>query len=196
MKTNYPTQAEFNKQSGIALITVMVVLFILTLLGLAATDSSNFQALMVRNNQFRLETFNVSRSEIQDQLNALNTAVAVAPAPGADPTALPAGVVALVDGSSDSGQLLLFVTDNNDQRISTADDSNEGLFDVLFPQQLNEDDRIITQNVAYQRVGGCSVEETTIGSVQCHVVQIDSDAQLSGTNIQSLQSQTFTFVTF
>lgn len=60
-------------QKGIALIMVLVVLLVLTLVGLSSTDSSNFQALMVRNNQFRLEAFNTSFTEIETQLNAYRT---------------------------------------------------------------------------------------------------------------------------
>lgn len=61
------------QQKGLALIMVLVVLLVLTLVGLSSIDSSNFQALMVRNNQFRLEAFNTSFSEIESQLEAYRT---------------------------------------------------------------------------------------------------------------------------
>ena len=192
MKTHYTVKASIKTQSGIALITVMVVLFILTLLGIAATDSSNFQALMTRNNQFRLETFNVSRSEIQDQLLALNAAPIVGGVvTGNDGLPAAAGVIGVAN--SDSAVPLFFAIDSGGQRVSTEDGSNGNAFAVIFPQAQ----AAITQNVAYQRVAGCPVFEESIGvvgTVQCHTIQVDSDAQLTQTNIQSLQSQTFSFI--
>lgn len=164
MKTNYPIQVQPNKQRGIALITVMVVLFVLTLLGLAATDSSNFQALMVRNNQFRLEAFNVSRSEIQDQIVAYN---------------------------DDADKEALFYAIDVGSKVSTENAGSPSFFTVLYPRQA------IDQNISLQRIGGCVVEGNTLGTgLTCSLVQLDSDASLEGTNIQSQQSQTFSFLSF
>ncbi len=58
-----------NNQHGITMIVTLVVLLVLTLISVAAIDSNNLQALMTRNNQFRLETFNASNSEIEAQLD-------------------------------------------------------------------------------------------------------------------------------
>jgi len=200
MKKKYLMKTGFEKQQGIALITVMVVLFVLTLLGLAATDSSNFQALMVRNNQFRLETFNVSRAEIQDQLVALNQAPAVGAPPlapgvilGNDGLPAEAGVIAVAD--SESARALFFAIDSGGQRLSTKDGSNGTTFDVL---SLNQG---INQDVAFRSVRECAVDggstgEAIASGIRCYVIQVDSDAQLTGTNIQSLQSQTIEFNSF
>lgn len=203
MKTNYSIKTEFNAQSGIALITVMVVLFVLTLLGIAATDSSNFQALMVRNNQFRLETFNASRAQIQNQLAALNQ-VPVAGAPAVAPgvvignDGLPAapGVIAVANNASATA---LFFAINSGGRVSTEDGSNAGVFDVLFPLGAQP---TITQQVAFQRVEGCPIVGESIGegaagsNLECHKIQVDTDALLTNTSVQSLQSQTFSFISF
>lgn len=62
----------YTNQSGMTLIIVIVVLLALTLVGLAATDSGNLQRVMVRNNQFRLEAFNNSQSEIEAQIDFYN----------------------------------------------------------------------------------------------------------------------------
>lgn len=68
-----PSKSSPKQQKGLALIMVLVVLLVLTLVGLSSVDSSNFQALMVRNNQFRLEAFNTSFSEIESQLDTYQT---------------------------------------------------------------------------------------------------------------------------
>ena len=167
MKKIYPIKNSANKQKGIALITVMVVLFVLTLLGVAATDSSNFQALMVRNNQFRIEAFNVARAEVQDQLN---------------------NYARVVDGGNGQTASLFFAIDT-DSRISTADGSAPNSLTVLFERQ-----GFVNQDVSLDVVRGCPVEGHTIGDLQCSVIQLDSDAEMDGTNIGSQQSQTFSFI--
>jgi len=162
IKRNFKNRALPKQQKGVALITVMIVLFILTLLGLAATDSSNFQALMVRNNQFRLEVFNASRAEIQQQILAYQ---------------------------ADDDRTVVFNAIDN-ARISTSDNP--------APANLN----VQTQSpnyvkvIALSRTGGCSTFNTSIGSRRCDLLQLDSDAQLDGTNIASQQSQTFSFESF
>ena len=166
MQKRYPLNIGRDQQNGIALITVMVVLFVLTLLGLAATDSSNFQALMVRNNQFRLESFNVARSEIQDQLNNFQR---------------------FEDGGAGDTRALFFAIDTG-AKISTTDGSAPVALTVRFPRDA------IEQDVGLQAVSGCLVENQSLGSKQCNLIQLDSDAQVQGTNIGSQQSQTFSFI--
>ena len=145
---------------------MIVVLFVLTLLGLAATDSSNFQALMVRNNQFRIEAFNVARAEVQDQIN---------------------DYARVVDGGNGQTDALFFAIDAN-SIVSTADGSAPNGFVVRFPTAA------VNQDIALTRIRGCAVEGHTIGDLRCSVIQLDSDAEVDGTNIGSQQSQTFSFI--
>ncbi len=58
-----------HKQQGITMIVTLVVLLVLTIISVAAIDSNNLQSLMTRNNQFRLETFNASSTEIEAQID-------------------------------------------------------------------------------------------------------------------------------
>jgi len=96
-------------QKGVALIMVLAVLFALTLLGLASTDSSSLQALMVRNSQFRLEAFNRSYNEIEDQLDFYVTDAGKAPLfavidngeQSATSTATPTGALAVRSNATD-----------------------------------------------------------------------------------------------
>jgi hypothetical protein len=66
------TSMNMQKQSGAALLISIVVMLALTVLALAATNSNQTQAFMVRNAQFRLETFNASATEIDAQVDAIN----------------------------------------------------------------------------------------------------------------------------
>ena len=168
MKNRYSTINSANKQKGIALITVMVVLFVLTILGLAATDSSNFQALMVRNNQFRLEAFNVARAEIQDQLT---------------------NYARVQDGGNGQTAALFFAIDSGiGRRTSTAEGTAPNSLTVRFGTTS------VNQDLALTLVRGCPVLGQTVGDLRCSVIQLDSDAEIDGTNIGSDQSQTFSFI--
>ena len=61
-----------NHQSGAALVVTLVVILALTVVAIGVTSSNQTQSIMVRNNQFRLEAFNASYSEIQAQLDWIN----------------------------------------------------------------------------------------------------------------------------
>lgn len=66
------TLSSMSTQSGVALLISIVVMLALTVLALAATNSNQTQAFMVRNAQFRLETFNASFTEIDGQIDFIN----------------------------------------------------------------------------------------------------------------------------
>ncbi len=59
-------------QRGVTLIVTLVILLVLTMLGLASMSDNRLQSAMVRNNQFQLEAFNASYSEINAQIDYLN----------------------------------------------------------------------------------------------------------------------------
>ena len=66
------SQVNFNQQSGVALLISIVVMLALTVLALAATNSNQTQAFLVRNAQFRLETFNASFTELDAHVDFIN----------------------------------------------------------------------------------------------------------------------------
>ncbi len=60
-------------QEGAALLISVVVLLVLTIIALASTNSNQLQSLMVRNAQLRMETFNASYTEIDAQIDVINS---------------------------------------------------------------------------------------------------------------------------
>lgn len=70
-KSSFPS-VKIVAQRGAALLISVVVLLALTIIALASTNSNQLQTLMVRNAQFRMETFNASYSEIDAQIDIIN----------------------------------------------------------------------------------------------------------------------------
>jgi len=192
----------FNSEQGIALIMVLVVLFVLTVVGLASTDSSNLQSVMVRNNQFRLEAFNASMSEINDQmefyvsdngkavlfavidngtLNVTSTKSATSTGEAQDnPTTTP-DAVGTVDGTD--------ATDPNSD--GTENVTGADSFVILANNSLFDKD------LTLQQEGGCAITLNSLGGFKkCSLMRLDSDALYQGTNIGSDQSQQFSFESF
>jgi hypothetical protein len=60
------------KQNGAALIITIFVLMALTVVAISVTSSNQSQSIMVRNSQFRLESFNSSYAEIDAQVDFIN----------------------------------------------------------------------------------------------------------------------------
>ena len=71
--TRSPMPALAHKQQGAALVITMFVLMVLTVVAISVTSTNQSQSIMVRNNQFRLESFNSSYAEIDAQVDAINT---------------------------------------------------------------------------------------------------------------------------
>lgn len=154
-------------QKGMALIMVMVVLLVLTMVGLSSTESSNFQSLMVRNNQFRLEAFNTSFSEIESQLEAFRT---------------------------QAGKNTLFSAIDNGLINSKGVDTN-GL--SVPTMNLSNNDPSFTKEVSLEKSSGCPIFNESVGGFKkCHIMELDSNSEYTGTNIGSDQVQQFSFYSF
>jgi len=67
----YPNKL-LSRQRGISLLLTVVVLLGLTIIAITITNSNQTQSTLVRNNQFRLEAFNASYTEIDAQIDAIN----------------------------------------------------------------------------------------------------------------------------
>ncbi len=187
-RLNYKSPAVLNAQRGVALIMVLTVLFALTVLGLAATDSSNLQAVMVRNNQFRLEAFNASYSEIEDQLEFYATQ------PGKPVlfAAIDRGAQTASSypdqsvGDSDKGK-----DEDDDEDKDGSDDSSLNTFPVRIGNSM------FSKNLTLEQDGGCPITLNSIGGFKkCSLMRLDSNAVYRGTNIGSDQAQQFSFVSF
>jgi len=61
------------RQSGIIIIFILVVMSALSVIVLGSTDVERMQFLIVRNDQFRVAAYRVAMSEINAQLNAINS---------------------------------------------------------------------------------------------------------------------------
>lgn len=154
-------------QKGMALIMVLVVLLVLTLVGLSSTDSSNFQALMVRNSQFRLEAYNTSFAEIQTQLARYET--------------------------EEAKNTLFNVVDG--VVFSNTGKDSDGNFAETLPVSLH--DTSFTKEVILSSVSGCPIFEVSIGGFnKCYILLVESESQYTNTNINSDQAQQFSFLSF
>ena len=60
------------RQSGVTLIVVLVIMTTVSLLALASMSDTNMQLNMVRNDQFYVNAYRVSISEINAQLDSIN----------------------------------------------------------------------------------------------------------------------------
>ena len=160
-------QGLLKPQKGMALIIVLVVLFLLTLVGLAGGDGSHFQALMVRNSQLRLEAFNTSFSEIEFQLEAYQ---------------------------STAGKAVLYQVIDGEVLSSTGLGPDMESTPVL---SIADNDSVFVKEVMLSKVGDCPLFEESIGGYKkCHILRIDSGSSQLNSNIRSDQSQQFSFFTF
>ena len=70
---NTTAKAIRGTQQGATLVVCLIVLTILTFLGVNAMTDSGLQSAMVRNNQLSLMAYNTALSEINAQINVMNT---------------------------------------------------------------------------------------------------------------------------
>ena len=183
MNAAYPVQK--GNQKGVALIMVLSVLFALTVLGLASSDSSNLQALMVRNNQFRLEAFNHSFNEIEQQLGFYVTDA------GKQPlfAAIDFGTQQASSYYSDSQGGAIDPTGGNDSGGLVESGSN-GFAVQSTSTTFNTD-------ISLSSSGGCPIYLNSLGGFKkCSLMELNSKVDYRNTNIGSEQVQQFSFTSF
>lgn len=162
----------FQRQNGSALLISVVVLLAMTVLALAATNSNQSQAFMVRNAQFRMEAFNASFAEIDAQINSINERSLA--------DGVPDYVVALIDSSVGS---------------SIDHESTP----IALPQFALADDTYMVQEVSQTYRGVCPTFGEQVGAgaekIRCSELLINSDSDLVNTTIESNQNQVFEYRT-
>ena len=193
-QTFIPRQNYANTQHGISLLFTVVLLLALTVVAITVTTSNQTQSILVRNNQFRLEAFNASYTEIDAQIDAINQ------------RALSAGPPTYVDVliSGDFNQRIE-AGDNQLVLLSTAASGGQG----NEPDDLDDSDNDtsgsgndvevagVARAISQVYRGPCQVfgEEASVNaaSVVCNEIRIDSDTQLTNTSVGSMQRQVYEY---
>lgn len=164
-----------NHQSGAALIITLVVMLVLTIIAVASTNSNQTQAMMVRNNQFRLETFNTSYAEIDAQVDFVNKRKIS--------DGIPGHVITLIDG----------VTNQKVWHGAAGDGQSNRELALLVPTDANELEREIIQWYS----GVCLAMGEQLGAgiekIACDEIKIDSDTALMNTRVSSNQFQVYRY---
>lgn len=170
-KFTFTPQQIHSRQEGISLLLTVLVLLALTIIAITVTNSNQTQSTLVRNNQFRLEAFNASYTEIDAQIDVINQ------------RALSAGPPTYVD--------VLIAGDFN-QRIEAGDNDLALLATAATGSQVS-----VARSLTQVYRGPCQVfgEETSVNtpSVICNEIRIDSDAELINTNVGSMQRQVYEY---
>ena len=177
MKTIKHPTFSIDYQRGAALIITLVVMLVLTIIAVASTNSNQTQAMMVRNNQFRLETFNTSYAEIDAHIDVINKRKIS--------DGIPDYVLTLIDG-------------NVNDKVwygATADGFSNNELDLLVPTNSTQMDREIIQ--WYN--GNCLVFGQQLGAgvekIACNEIKIDADSALKNTRVASNQFQVYEYKT-
>lgn len=168
-----PTRS-YAKQQGATLIITLLVMLALTVVALAVTSSNQTQSIMVRNNQFRLESFNVSYTEIDAQVDALNNRKIS--------DGVPTWLIGLIDGNV-GGRV---------ESYSSDPDRTLGLKSTVASTYM--------QRAAAQEFRGtCLIygQQAGVGSekIRCNELEIESEADLVNTSISSEQHQVYEYKT-
>ena len=157
-------------QEGVTLIVVMAILMVLTTLGLASMTDNRMQSVMVRNNQFKLEAFNASYTEINAQVGAINS----------------------LSVSQDTPDYLNALININGTSVS----SETSTLNVLSEQTGAEND--IDKKVTMTSVnegGACIVTGDSLNFVRCIEIEIEVESDINNTSIKSKQFQSILYKT-
>lgn len=165
-------------QRGASLLVTMVVLVALTVVALAVTNSNQSQSIMVRNNQFRLESFNVSYAEIDSQLYSINKRPIS--------KGIPIYILELIDQ-------LVGKSKKSTQAVPSSDDYPDGLY---LHTTTSAD--YMEREIAHTYRGRCKIYGQQIGvgyeKLRCDDLKIESAADLKNTNIESDQHQVYNYL--
>lgn len=177
------------KQSGAALIITIAVMLAMTVLAVAATNSNQTQSFLVRNAQFRLETFNASSVEIDGRIDAINN------------TSLAADTPAFLRGLIDADRIGGFVGVTSspvDSDLIAGNAVNAGNFDLVAPAPAT----YMSQETQLVFREGCNISgllnndlTESNRTATCYRFQVNADSDLVGReSIQSNQSQVFDYI--
>jgi hypothetical protein len=163
------------RQSGAALLITIFVLMALTVVAISVTSSNQSQAIMVRNNQFRLESFNSSYAEIDAQVDFINKRKIS--------DGVPTYILRLIDGVIDDDV-------NNQEEITSLD---------YMPKRSAVDTNYIESKVSQLYRGNCFVFGQQLGAgeekVVCNELKIKSEAMIKNTSVLSNQNQVYEYKT-
>lgn len=190
-QTFIPRQSPANIQAGISLLFTVVLLLALTVIAITVTTSNQTQSILVRNNQFRLEAFNASYTEIDAQIDAINQrALSAGP---------PTYVDVLISGEfnqrieAGDNELALLSTAASAGQLSEPDDAGN---DTSGPSN-NVEVAGVARAISQVYRGPCQIfgEEASVNaaSVVCNEIRIDSDTQLANTSVGSMQRQVYEY---
>ena len=162
-------------QEGLALLISVVVLLVLTIVALAATDSNQLQSLMMRNAQFRMEAFNASYTEIDAQVDSINARDL------SEEETEPTYLRAIIDGRR-AGVVASTVESSSVQLELQAPTEPD------YMQQDVEQKYLVQCDVFGERLGAGQ------GNVQCASITISSGAQFTDrASIRSDQRQVYNY---
>lgn len=217
MKQLYPVQfsprQRLSKQRGISLLLTVVVLLGLTIIAITITNSNQTQSILVRNNQFRLEAFNASYTEIDAQIDAINQRTIAAGPPEYVNVLISGNLNDSLDAGDSGLELLAKAAEasqpdestdlvGNVQASTTVDASaagagNDGLDGGS--DEKNDFSKAVGINRGVSQVyrGPCQVVGEEIGvtaaSIVCSELRVDSDVNLANTNVGSSQRQVYEY---
>lgn len=161
-------------QRGASLIVTIVVLTALIVVALAVTSSNQTQSIMVRNNQFRLEAFNVSYSEIDAQIESINKRNIS--------SGIPSYILRIIDDSVGSKVW--------DKATETAD---------KLSLMATTNTSYMERGVAQEYRGQCTIFGQQIGAgnekLKCNEIIIKSEAEMKNTTVESEQHQVYEYKT-
>lgn len=161
-------------QRGAALVITLIIVLALSVVAVGVTGSNQAQSLMAKSSQFRMESFNVSYTEIDAQIDAINKRK-------------------ISDGLPD----WMSATLNNGlgYRMSSAAEDTSQRIDL----KSSADDRFANREVAQEYRGNCIIFGQQIGagkeSYRCNELVVESNVSLKNTSIESKQAQVYEYYT-
>lgn len=180
IKPNVPI---VNRQKGATLIVVMVLLIVMTFLGLGGMSNSNLQLSMVRNSQMQTSAYTAALTEINAQMNVINSN-----AQGADDQL----IIDLVNAAPepDGSRILTGVV---------APDPAQPEFEILLDDVLEAADYAAYDTtlsvVQISSIGGAvSGFRINNAPVDLLPMQFISNVSVKNTGAQSVQVQAFNYM--